>query len=416
MKKITTLMIVVLFGIIGVTGCTNKTAPTVATSDTAELSTEAVTEALTDPPIDTTTLFKDMSGSYGCSAGTKGGTTLYLATDGTFVGSYGYFQTAVGDEEAPKGVIDVARIRGSLKNTKRMGNNKLFADISDLEYLTEPGTEEIINGCRYRYTITDHIASNDQFYIYTPEALCSEVPEDSLTWLKFNGAMPKDEDGPIGKYLLYNKRSGETFYQTIKAELAPGETLPEADSEEEHTGEELLKMNVPQILELMGNDISVHCQGEKYYIFPMGYVYFYNFDKLPGFVFYIQPERRPNTPPDQFSESDLADIKSDILAGKYNDIRFLAITDGARLNQRISSNMTYSQISSTVGTYSVNPIAGAGSLTQDITSACENVSYATVSYTMPQDASQHVDENGRISSEFLLQNDPKVKCIILSNN
>ena len=32
MKKITTLMIVVLFGIIGVTGCTNKTAPTVATS------------------------------------------------------------------------------------------------------------------------------------------------------------------------------------------------------------------------------------------------------------------------------------------------------------------------------------------------------------------------------------------------
>jgi hypothetical protein len=78
--------------------------------------------------------------------------------------------------------------------------------------------------------------------------------------------------------------------------------------------------------------------------------------------------------------------------------------------------MTYSQISSTVGTYSVNPIAGAGSLTQDITSACENVSYATVSYTMPQDASQHVDENGRISSEFLLQNNPKVKCIILSNN
>ena len=409
-------MIVVLLSMIGVTGCTNKTDSTVATSDTAELSTESVTKAPTDPPVDTTALFKDMSGSYGCSAGTKGGTTLYIATDGTFVGSYGYFQTAVGDEEAPKGVVDVARIKGSLKNTKRMGNNKLFADISDLEYLTEPGTEEIINGCRYRYTITDHIASNDQFYIYTPEALCSEVPEDSLTWLKFNGAMPEDEDGPIGKYLLYNKRSGETFYQTIKAELAPGETLPEAKSPEEHTGEELLKMNVPQIIEWMGNEITVDSRGENYYIFPMGYVYFYNFDKLPGFVFYIQPERHPNTPPDQFSESDLADIKSDILAGKYNEFSFLAITDGARLNQSISSNMTYSQISSTVGTYSVSPIAGAGNLTQDITSACENVSYATVCYTMPQDAYQHVDENGQISSEFLLQNDPKVKCIILSNN
>ena len=416
MKKFTLLMIVVLLGMIGFTGCTNKTNPTVSTSDTSALTTEAVTEPPTEPLVDTTALFKEMSGSYGCSAGTKGGTTLYLATDGTFVGSYGYFQTAVGDDEAPKGVVDVARIKGSLQNIKRMGNNKLFADTSDLKYLTEPGTEEIINGCRYRYTITDHIASNDQFYIYTPEALCSEVPEDSLTWLRFNGAMPEDEDGPIGKYLLYNKRNGETFYQTIKAELAPGETLPEAESEEEHTGEELLKMNVPQILELMENDISVDCQGEKYYIFPMGYVYFYNYDKLPGFVFYIQPERRPNTPPDHFSEDDLTEIKNDILAGKYNEFKFLAITDGAKLNHNISSNMTYSQISSAIGNYSVNPIAGAGNLTQDITSACENASYAIVSYITPQDASQHVDESGKISPDYLLQNNPDVKCIILSVN
>lgn len=415
MKKFTLLMIVVLLGMIGFTGCTNKTNPTVSTSDTSALTTEAVTEPPTEPPVDTTALFKEMSGKYICSIG-KEGTTLYFSTDGSFVGYYTYSANELRDENSPYPICQYARFSGALQNVSYNDKHTYYTDISKINYQTEPGTEEIKNGINYQYVSADHIFSYDQFEIYDPESLFSQIPDDSKPYLYANGIQPEKEDDPIGRYLVYNKRSGETFYQTIKAELAPGETLPEAESAKEHTGEELLKMNVPQILELMENDISVDCQGGKYYIFPMGYVYFYNYDKLPGFVFYIQPERRPNTPPDHFSEDDLTEIKNDILAGKYNEFKFLAITDEAKLNHNISSKMTYSQISSAIGNYSVNPIAGAGNLTQDITSACENASYAIVSYTTPQDASQHVDESGRISQDYLLQNDPDVKCIILSVN
>lgn len=408
MKKITLLMIVALLGMMGVTGCTNKTAPTVATFDTAELSTEAVTEAPTDPTVDTTALFKDMSGSYGCSAGTKGGTTLYLATDGTFVGSYGYYQTAVGDDEAPNGIFDLAKFKGSLQNIKRMGDNKFFADVSDLEYLTEPGTEEIINGRRCRYTIADHIASNDQFYIYTPDASYLDVHEDSLLWLKFNGAMPEDEEAPIGIYLLYNKRSGEAFYQTTKAELSPGETLSEIDSSEEHTGEELIKKNTSEILDLMDHEITVEYIG-KYSYFSNGtlHVYFYNFEKLPGFVFYIQP----NNPSTSFTEEEINGIKKDILEGDY-DYQSIGIADGASLNNKISSDMTYSQISSTIGDYNTNPLAGAVEITQDVTSVCESISRATVKYEIPSVAElERIEDNGSLIS-YLMENDPKVKYIV----
>ncbi len=408
MKKITLLMIVVLLGMMGVTGCTNKTAPTVATSDTAELSTEAVTEAPTDPTVDTTALFKDMSGSYDCSAGTKGGTTLYLSTDGTFVGSYRYFQTAVGDDEAPNGIFDLAKFKGSLQNIKRMGDNKFFADVSDLEYLTEPGTEEIINGRRYRYTIADHIASNDQFYIYTPDASYLDVHEDSLLWLKFNGAMPEDEEAPIGIYLLYNKRSGEAFYQTTKAELSPGETQSEIDSSEEHTGEELIKKNTSEILDLMDHEITVEYIG-KYSYFSNGtlHVYFYNFKKLPGFVFYIQP----NNPSTSFTEEEINGIKKDILEGDY-DYQSIGIADGASLNNKISSDMTYSQISSTIGDYNTNPLAGAVEITQDVTSVCESISRATVKYEIPSVAElERIEDNGSLIS-YLMENDPKVKYIV----
>lgn len=409
MKKMNCVLLLLLFlTMILCAGCSNKKTIPVSTPDSTVSVTEAVTEAPTDPPVDTTALFKDMSGSYGCSAGTKGGTTLYLATDGTFVGSYGYFQTAVGDDEAPNGIFDLAKFKGSLQNIKRMGDNKFFADVSDLEYLTEPGTEEIINGRRCRYTIADHIASNDQFDIYTPDALCSEIPEDGLSWLRFNGAMPEDEEGPVGKYLLYNKKSGETFFQTDKAKLSPGETLSEIDSSEEHTGEELIKKNTSEILDLMDHEITVEYIG-KYSYFSNGtlHVYFYNFEKLPGFVFYIQP----NNPSTSFTEEEINGIKKDILEGDY-DYQSIGIADGASLNNKISSDMTYSQISSTIGDYNTNPLAGAVEITQDVTSVCENISRATVKYEIPSVAElERIEDNGSLIS-YLMENDPKVKYIV----
>ena len=118
--------------------------------------------------------------------------------------------------------------------------------------------------------------------------------------------------------------------------VKPTEPLPS-------TMEELLTMSVPEILELLDYDITVESNAEhSYYGGSTGSICFYNFDRLPGFVF------SPNGVLYNPAGTDLDKIKADILANTYPKLSFVVATDGAKMNDSISSATNYPPLPATM--------------------------------------------------------------------
>ena len=181
--------------------------------------------------------------------------------------------------------------------------------------------------------------------------------------------------------------------------VKPTEPLPS-------TMEELLTMSVPEILELLDYDITVESNAEhSYYGGSTGSICFYNFDRLPGFVF------SPNGVLYNPAGTDLDKIKADILANTYPKLSFVVATDGAKMNDSISSAMTYNELSAVTGNYATNPPAGQGLITQNLSAFCANARSASVTYETSSEALQHMDKTG-CDVEFLKQENPKVSYII----
>ena len=182
--------------------------------------------------------------------------------------------------------------------------------------------------------------------------------------------------------------------------VKPTEPLPS-------TMEELLTMSVPEILELLDYDITVEYNAEhSHYGSSTGSICFYNFDKLPGFVF--NPKGIAYNP----SSIDLDKIKADILANTYPKLSFVVATDGAKMNDSISSAMTYNELSAVTNNYATNPPAGQGLITQNLSAFCANARSASVTYEMSMEALNHVDNKTGYDVEFLKQENPKVSYII----
>ena len=166
--------------------------------------------------------------------------------------------------------------------------------------------------------------------------------------------------------------------------VKPTEPLPS-------TMEELLTMSVPEILELLDYDITVEYNAEhSHYGSSTGSICFYNFDKLPGFVFNPKGIAYNNT---------------------YPKLSFVVATDGAKMNDSISSAMTYNELSAVTGNYATNPPAGQGLITQNLSAFCANARSASVTYETSSEALQHMDKTG-CDVEFLKQENPKVSYII----
>lgn len=180
----------------------------------------------------------------------------------------------------------------------------------------------------------------------------------------------------------------------------PTEPSTEAPKPKEYTAEELLSKSVPEILEIIGNEINVDIRG--YGGSSTGSICFYNLDKLPGFVF--SPQGLIYYP----DETDLNDVKNDILSGDYETLSFIAVIDNGKVNDLFSANMTYNEISGVTGNYSTQPPAGQGLIKQDLSAFCNNCSHATVTYETSSEAMKHMDSKTGYDPAFLKQENPKV--------
>ena len=87
---------------------------------------------------------------------------------------------------------------------------------------------------------------------------------------------------------------------------------------------------------------------------------------LPGETVKIEDGNVYIKPADGYSydelsdfESNLAGVKEDVLAGKYDSFYFIGVFDGARYDDRISSDMHFNEICEITGTDELAPLAGA---------------------------------------------------------
>lgn len=186
---------------------------------------------------------------------------------------------------------------------------------------------------------------------------------------------------------------------------APSTALPtDPPVPKEYTAEELLTKSVPEILEIVGYTINVQVSG--YGSSSTGSFCFYNSDILPGFMFC------PNTAMHTPDNTELSEIKQNILSGDYETLSFIAVIDNGKVNDLFSADMTYNEISGITGNYSTRPPAGQGMIRQDLTEFCGNCSQAVVTYETSKEAMKHADKTG-YDPEYLKQENPKAENITL---
>lgn len=207
-----------------------------------------------------------------------------------------------------------------------------------------------------------------------------------------------------------NTNDQETTAATEKATDSISETEPETDSSTEaeptedepvaesekitlpfisdHTAAELINYNVPELVALMGNDFAVELCGKRLVYYTSGGLCFYNDETLPGYAFFIDEAEGDISHLMEAGKSDeeaYAEIKENILSGKYEDYDFFCIYGGAKYNAEITSDMRYVEISEILGSYDLAPIVGSMAMRQPInldppaTIYYESV-YGTVSY------------------------------------
>lgn len=169
----------------------------------------------------------------------------------------------------------------------------------------------------------------------------------------------------------------EAVHETIPStEAEPTEDEPVAESEKitllfisDHTAAELINYNVPELVALMGNDFDVEFCGERLVYYTSGGLCFYNDETLPGYAFFIDKAEGDISRLMEAGKSDeeaYAEIKENILSGKYEDYEFFCIYGGARYNDEITSNMRYVEISEAIGSYELSPIVGSMAMRQPI--------------------------------------------------
>lgn len=208
------LLLVCICGLLVFAGCSSKNASSEAET-TIQTSITETTSIETKPNTETTSFFKEIAGTYSCTAGTKGGTELMVSKDGSFTGVDQYYVTAVGDEEAPNGEFIFSKFSGTFKNVSKKDEHTYIAEISDLTYQSPNGTEEIKNGMRIKYASTaQHLNSFERFEIYTPGKLVSELSTQCIKWITWAAGM--DNETKLERYVLNDIDSGDAFVGSKK--------------------------------------------------------------------------------------------------------------------------------------------------------------------------------------------------------
>lgn len=223
-----------------------------------------------------------------------------------------------------------------------------------------------------------------------------------------------DIKGDAVKKIICDTAVGE--YGDDKYGLVNAKNVVEAalNYEEEEEIEQSDEIDVPQytavalsekplseIVDIMGGDFEVGYDGDKLVYYTSPSVHIYNYDVLPGFVFYIDGAS------EDYQHGQ--DIKENIKSGKYDNYTFIALLDDANLTDTICANMTYNELSNLIGEFDCGGLAGANNYCYYTDTVGERTIYM---YKADSDLIKNYD-GGEIKREWLKKNNPSLSAIIV---
>ena len=219
------------------------------------------------------------------------------------------------------------------------------------------------------------------------------------------GAQDIDNRSPIGGASFHpNKKGAKAYADCVQAQInklegitpRPKPTEKPTDKAveipthkptetKEYTAVELASKSLDEIIEIMGGDYtSEHVQLSNAFS-SSGAPYIYNYDVLPGFAFETYD----------------------------NYYRGISIMDGAKLNDKISSDMTYNQIADEIGDMEGMLVAQEGNIACSKTVDGYSVAFCFIENDYIRN---NKDNSGKITSDVLRGGNPSLQSIGLIMN
>lgn len=155
----------------------------------------------------TPSVFESMPEEFIFSSGAGGwDTTFALADDGAFTGTY--HDSDMGDRGSgyPNGTVHVCNFTGKFSEPEQVNDYTYKMNLEEFQIERTPGETEYRDGIRYVYSEAVGFNDAEEFFIYTPGAPVSELPEEFLIWV-YNGRNMET----IPYYGIYNEGGGAGF-------------------------------------------------------------------------------------------------------------------------------------------------------------------------------------------------------------
>ncbi|MCR4787173.1 MAG: hypothetical protein K5888_01170 [Lachnospiraceae bacterium] len=143
-------------------------------------------------------------------------TDMRVHEDGSFEGEYYDFNMGEIGEGYPDGTVYRARFSGHLGEMRDVDYNRYEADVLDIEYENEPGTEEIVDDMLNIYTEAYGIAGAKTLEIYAPEMGTGFLSDEYVDWVYWQFYDYESDEmhlpAEMPTYGLFNPDGGYGFY------------------------------------------------------------------------------------------------------------------------------------------------------------------------------------------------------------
>ena len=149
----------------------------------------------------TRSLMKSIAGKYGFASGSGGwGTTMTVASDGTFSGTYHDSDMGITGDDYPNGSVTISNFKGRFKDAKKNadGSYTMQCDKSALKIDGNIGDTYIKNGSKYTVADPYGIAPCGTFTVYPAGYDSSQLSEAIVGWSHaWYDSMPAKLETPI---------------------------------------------------------------------------------------------------------------------------------------------------------------------------------------------------------------------------
>lgn len=155
-------------------------------------------------------IFEQLPSTFGFSSGAGAwGTTLHIASDGTFDGQYMDSDMGSTGPGYANGTTYICDFTGKFTIPQKVSENIYSMSLEELNVNSPAGNEYYENEIRYITSDPYGLDNAGEFYIYMPGANLDELPEQFLSWSYLNRDIRSTL--PSGYYGIYNVGGEEGF-------------------------------------------------------------------------------------------------------------------------------------------------------------------------------------------------------------